>query len=54
MYLVKKKTLRKITEQRIAFKCVADGKFSNQTINRYVKEVEIILKDIEKCDVSVF
>ena len=47
-------TLRKITEQRIAFKfCVAEITFSNYTI-KTLREAEIILKLLQKCIISLF
>ena len=48
-------TSQKITEQRVAFRFwVAEGKFANQTIINIFKDAEIILKTIEKLDVSLF
>ena len=44
--------LQKITEKRLAYTfCVPGGKFSKQTIN-ILQEAEVILKNIEKCNVS--
>ena len=43
-----------ITEQRVAFiLCIAKGQFSIQNIN-VIKETEIILKNIDNGDVSLF
>ena len=48
-------TSQKITEQRVAFRFwVAEGKCANQTIINIFKDAEIILKSIEKWDVSLF
>ena len=44
--------LQKITEKRLAYTfCVPEGKCSKQTIN-ILKEAGVILKNIEKCNIS--